>query len=337
MQPTIRGRTRGNPNTELRRLVKDIKHASADPSYHQQPAQECVLSGRIVDNQAVVVQANVRAVNALQTLHSDHVLKQLQARGTDISSTAAGKIKQYPTVTKGPVTLPGGPQWQALRRHLRYQESPNLPFVKALLVVEGRNDHAAVARAANVPVYVCGGSRVLREYAWQELQVLPYLGLDVVVLTDPDAAGRAFRRQVDDLIGPLHHAFLPEAAATALTATGFKEAGNIGVEHASPLAIRAALDNVVYSFGPDRKVFSREQLIKLNLMNGLQKQVTRNVGLRRRLVCALLGVGDCDGSQLVAVLNRWFTVEQFMDAVQMADDILGAHVAAAGFCDGTVA
>jgi hypothetical protein len=35
---------------------------------------------------------------------------------------------------------------------VRYEETEGLPAVQALLLLEGRNDHAAVARAVNAPV-----------------------------------------------------------------------------------------------------------------------------------------------------------------------------------------
>jgi hypothetical protein len=40
----------------------------------------------------------------------------LQARGVATEGISTGRIKQYPPVRKGPLQLPGGPQWQGGRQ-----------------------------------------------------------------------------------------------------------------------------------------------------------------------------------------------------------------------------
>ena len=64
----------------------------------------------------------------------------------------------------------------------------------------------------------------------------------VIVLTDSDTAGRQLRsRLVQDAPGALH-AFLGTHDSSAAGESRWHKAGNVGVEHAAPEAIRRALD-----------------------------------------------------------------------------------------------
>lgn len=50
-----------------------------------------------------------------------------------------GPDSARPAVVKGDLALPGGPQWQALRRHMRPRsQQPGLPKVDAIIMVEGK-------------------------------------------------------------------------------------------------------------------------------------------------------------------------------------------------------
>ena len=59
-----------------------------------------------------------------------------------------------------------------------------------------------------------------------ELQMLQQLGRQLVVLTDPDERGRELRLHLDDIMGPLHHAFVPEQQGTAERDGPVHAAGN---------------------------------------------------------------------------------------------------------------
>ena len=65
-----------------------------------------------------------------------------------------GRIpKQYKAVLKGDLSLPGGPLWSPLRRHVMAAgQDPMLPTLKCIILVEGDEDHRAVARAVNATV-----------------------------------------------------------------------------------------------------------------------------------------------------------------------------------------
>jgi 5S rRNA maturation endonuclease (ribonuclease M5) len=169
----------------------------------------------------------------------------------------------------GELQLPGGPQWSGLRRRVwQRSDRPGLPLVDALIVVEGEADARALGAAVSAPAYVLQGTRARSgPHASAELAALPALGLPIVVLTDPDEEGRSLRLLVDEAIGPVGHAFLPEAAALSEADDGRHAAGNRGVEHAAPAALAAALAAAAPSFGPTRRAYSREDLHAMGLMN----------------------------------------------------------------------
>ncbi|KAL4445435.1 hypothetical protein ABPG77_011260 [Micractinium sp. CCAP 211/92] len=223
-----------------------------------------------------------------------------------------------------------------------------------LVVVEGVNDMRAVRRAVpGAPVYVLGtatvagsqhvvqaspgaaGLQVPKPSFYpstllllvppitpprkpQELKAAAARCRGVIVLTDPDVAGRQARRQLDDALPGCLHAFLPSPLATAGAATKHHEAGNVGVEHAAPEVVRAALAAPRRS-DPQRLAFSREQLLAWGLVAELGER-GGSVTARRRLVCAHLGLGECDGKQLGRQLNRYcFSREEVEAALAWAE------------------
>lgn len=161
----------------------------------------------------------------------------------------------------------------------------------------------------NVQVYVCDGTRVYKPHTHPELHALKQLGRGIVVLTDPDERGRDLRAYLDDLIGPLKHAFIAEEDCMSAVDGPIHKAGNRGVEHAVPDGIQHALSTAITSFGPCRKEWTLEQLQQLKLVNAFDAP-DRGAATRRRMFCALLGLGDCTGAQLLSALNRYFTLER---------------------------
>ncbi|KAL4427952.1 hypothetical protein ABPG75_002041 [Micractinium tetrahymenae] len=178
----------------------------------------------------------------------------------------------------------------------------------------------AVRRAApGAAVYVLGtATAACSPQLVQDLRAAASRFRGVIVLTDPDVAGRQARRQLDEALPGCLHAFLPLPLATAGAATKHHEEGNVGVEHAAPEAIRAALAAPRHS-DPQRQAFSREQLLAWGLVAELGER-GGSVTARRRLVCAHLGLGDCDGKQLGRQLNRYcFSREEVESALAWAE------------------
>jgi len=90
-------------------------------------------------------------------------------------------------------------------------------------VVEGGSDAAALRRAVRTDIFVLGsastaGSAVTLARL-RELSAAQHHAAGVVVLLDPDVAGRQARLALDMALPGCRHAFVPAAMATAARAT----------------------------------------------------------------------------------------------------------------------
>ena len=103
--------------------------------------------------------------------------------------------------------------------------------------------------------------------------------------------------------------------------------GNLGVEHCSIEAIRAALQSARRS-QPDRKEFSRDDLVQWGLLTPMNQTPGSNrAPARRNLVGLLLGFGACDAKQMLVHLNKYgFGRKQVEIVVGVANEILGGTV-----------
>jgi ribonuclease M5 len=126
----------------------------------------------------------------------------------------------------GPARRPGGGSAPQL------QDTERLPQLREIVVVEGRDDTAAVRRAVEAETIETHGYGISAE-TWARLERAA-AGRGLIILTDPDHAGEQIRRRLRERFPEARHAFLPRDAARAPD-------DDIGVENAAPAAIRAAL------------------------------------------------------------------------------------------------
>lgn len=129
-------------------------------------------------------------------------------------------------------------------------------MIKEVIVVEGRDDTVAIRRAVEADTIETGGSainqRILKRIALAQER------RGVIILTDPDHAGERIRKIIANKIPGRKHAFIPEADAT--------RKGDIGVENASPEAIRHALARVHTSYEGAPSLIDWEDLIEAGLI-----------------------------------------------------------------------
>lgn len=103
--------------------------------------------------------------------------------------------------------------------------------IKEMIVVEGRDDSAAVRRAVDADTIETRGSAISSEVL--DRIRLAHQKRGVIVLTDPDYQGERIRRIIRAAVPGCKHAFIPRGQAL--------KQGRVGVEYATPTAIRAAL------------------------------------------------------------------------------------------------
>jgi ribonuclease M5 len=106
--------------------------------------------------------------------------------------------------------------------------------VKEIIVVEGKNDSLAIKRAVEADTIETQGSAIPKHILDELHRAQKARG--VIVFTDPDHAGERIRRIISRAIPGVKHAFIEKELAF--------EKRKVGVEHARPSDIIAALDSV---------------------------------------------------------------------------------------------
>ena len=109
----------------------------------------------------------------------------------------------------------------------------NMKKIKEIIVVEGKDDTVAIKRAVNADTIETNGSAVNESCIEQVRLAQETRG--VIIFTDPDFPGQKIRNIISEQVKGCKHAFLTKKEALPKSGRG------IGVEHASPEAIRNAL------------------------------------------------------------------------------------------------
>lgn len=176
--------------------------------------------------------------------------------------------------------------------------------IKEIIVVEGRDDTQAVKRAVPCQTIETHGFGISAA-TWEKLESA-YRTNGLIVLTDPDHAGEEIRRRISERFPDAGHAYLPRRDASA-------KDGDIGVENASPEAIREALSKVNHSLVEAESSFSEEDLLRYSLSGG---EGSRE---RREAIGKALGIGYGNAKALLEKLNRYgISREDFEEAANMA-------------------
>ena len=173
-------------------------------------------------------------------------------------------------------------------------------MIKEVLVVEGKMDVAAINKAVYADCIITGGFTLNRQTLNNIEQAYKRRG--IIILTDPDSAGERIRRFLTKRFPNAKHAFVPKVDATAND--------DIGIEQASPDAIRTALNKVrLLTFEP-KEIFNNADLTR-NGLNG-----SANASERRSKLGAILGIGFANAKVFLRRLNHYgVTRDEFEKAV----------------------
>ncbi len=174
--------------------------------------------------------------------------------------------------------------------------------IKEVIVVEGRDDTVAVQNAVNADTIETNGSAIGKHVIEQIKLARDRRG--VIVLTDPDYPGERIRKIISEKVPGCKHAFLPKKEAIS------KKGNNLGVENASPEAIRLALKDAQQEEVEWVEQVSVEELFALGLIAG--KKARR----RRERLGELLKIGYTNGKQLYKRLIMFkITTAEFASAI----------------------
>ncbi|WP_110926073.1 ribonuclease M5 [Bacillus massiliglaciei] len=156
--------------------------------------------------------------------------------------------------------------------------------IKEIIVVEGKDDTVAVKRAVDADTIETNGSAV-------DASVISRVKLaqetrGVIILTDPDFPGQKIRQTVSDQVPGCKHAFVTKKEALPKSGRG------IGVEHASPAAIRKALKDAQFMDEEAPEEISKQDLIDAGLIGQADSSE------RREKLGIDLKIGYTNGKQL---------------------------------------
>jgi len=174
--------------------------------------------------------------------------------------------------------------------------------IKETIVVEGRDDTAAIRRAVDALTIETHGFGISAD-TWQLIHKA-YETTGIIVFTDPDFAGEQIRKRIMSRF--------PEAAQAYLDRLEASASGDVGIENGSPEAIREALSKCKSgaSAESDFGSFTREDLLAAGLWGG------PNSAEKRRMAGKILGIGYGNCNHFLRKLNQFhISKEEFDEAI----------------------
>lgn len=172
--------------------------------------------------------------------------------------------------------------------------------IKETIVVEGRDDTAAINRAVEAHTIETHGFGISAE-TWRLIQKASET-TGIIVFTDPDFAGEQIRKRLMSRFPEAGQAYLDRLDASAN--------GDVGIENGGPEAIRAALSKCKYVNRTEPETFTREDLIDAGMWGG------PNSAEKRRQAGKILGIGYGNCNSFLKKLNQFLiSKEEFNEAL----------------------
>ncbi|MDE3316463.1 ribonuclease M5 [Lacticaseibacillus zeae] len=164
--------------------------------------------------------------------------------------------------------------------------------IKQIVVVEGRDDTKRLKETfGDIDTIETRGSAIDDATLVRIRQAQAKRG--VIVLTDPDFPGEKIRKTISRAVPGVTHAFLPRAEGIPA------HKGSLGIEHATPAALRAALQHLFTEVPDAPQVISQHDLLAAHLIGGAGSRH------RREQLGELLHIGYTNGKQLLRRLTEF--------------------------------
>lgn len=178
------------------------------------------------------------------------------------------------------------------------------PKINEMIVVEGRSDTQNLARAVIADTIETGGSAVTPDAMMRAKHAAKTRG--VIILTDPDYNGQRIRQIVSAHVPEAKHAYITQDAARAAKDNPHK---SLGVEHAKPAVLRAALVQVMTPKVAHTSDVDQHFLLQNGLLSGPQAR------LQRQILGEALHIGYTNGKQLMKRLHQFGITQDQIRAV----------------------
>ena len=173
-------------------------------------------------------------------------------------------------------------------------------MIKEVLVVEGKMDVVAIDKAVEADCIITEGFN-LKPQALDSI-AKAYQKRGIIIMTDPDSAGERIRRFLTKRFPEAKHAFIPKEDATANN--------DIGIEQASPEAIRTALAKVRTMDWEPTNNFTGADLLRAGISG------SPAASEKRAKLGAVLGIGYANAKTFLQRLNHYgINRQEFQQAV----------------------
>ena len=177
-------------------------------------------------------------------------------------------------------------------------------MIKEVIVVEGKDDVAAVKKAVDAEMIAVGGFGINAKVIARIKEAQKRKG--VIVLTDPDFAGEKIRKIIAKRVSGIKHAYIAQE-------DGIKD-DDIGVENATPEVIIEALNRAKVTIEVKEDIFDSQDMFFFRL-NGDPNAKARRIQLGNKL-----GIGYGNANQMLSRLNNYgITKEEFIEAIKYVD------------------
>ena len=180
--------------------------------------------------------------------------------------------------------------------------------INEVIIVEGRDDTAAVKRAIDGLTIETHGFGIRRE-TWALIEKA-YQEKGIIIFTDPDYSGEEIRRRLTKKFPAAKQAFLSRKYA--------EKKGDIGIENAEPEAILEAIEKAHATFrGEDAEAdaYTAADLFAAGLTGGADAKQ------RREKLGQVLGIGYANARGLCGKLNQFgIKREAFYEALRTIDN-----------------
>ncbi|MBU5676480.1 ribonuclease M5 [Alkaliphilus sp. MSJ-5] len=178
-------------------------------------------------------------------------------------------------------------------------------MIREIIVVEGKDDVAAIKRATDAEIITTGGF-ALQSHVIDRIKTAAKRR-GVIIFTDPDFAGEKIRGIISSKVPGCKHAFLPKEQAL--------KNGDIGIENATPENIMLALKKARSESIERTNEFTQNDL----LFNGLIG--FDGAAYRRDELGKILGIGYGNAKQFLSRLNNYgVTREEFTEAMKKLEE-----------------
>lgn len=164
--------------------------------------------------------------------------------------------------------------------------------IQEVIVVEGKDDTKQILKAVDADTYETNGSAISATDLVKLQKLQEKRGL--IVFTDPDFNGERIRKIISNAIPGVKHAFIKRKEGVPSEAHG-----SLGVEHASPAVIQAALRQLYTQTTTPIAEFSQRDLQQAGLVGQADSRK------RRERLGQILGIGYGNAKQLVHRLNMF--------------------------------